>query len=56
MNENWTVSELLLELDGAGLVITDQDGLERELEYLGFSGNSLVEKDCNTSKENEEDD
>lgn len=40
--EVWTISELLDELDGLGLIITDQDLIEETLEEFGFNSNSSV--------------
>jgi hypothetical protein len=34
---NWTIEESLNELDGCGLVITDEDLIVETLEALGFS-------------------
>ena len=36
------ISDILLELEGKGLVITDMDQLIRELNDLGFNGYFLV--------------
>jgi len=36
MSAAWSLEEILMELDGAGLIITDQDLLLETLDILGF--------------------
>jgi hypothetical protein len=50
-NEKWSISELLMELDGAGLIVTDQNLVIDTLNQLGFDENknlvSMEESDDN---------
>jgi len=39
INEKWSISELLMELDGAGLIVTDQCLVIDTLNQLGFDEN-----------------
>lgn len=37
-----TIKELLQELDGAGLIITDDDIIDEALEEMGIDGNTEI--------------
>ena len=39
----FTLSEILMELDGSGLIITDQDEIEKTLIELGFTSETEVQ-------------
>ena len=40
--EVWTIEDLISELDGAGIVITDWDEIECQLERFGFTRDDLL--------------